>query len=74
MFEKVEKLAREARVALEVVESKKKRLDAGALFAEGAPDTLALCAGAGLAAVVTKAYAAAGGRADQIRREHFNWR
>lgn len=74
MFEKVEKLAREARVTLEVVESKKKRLDAGSLFVKGTPDTLALCAGAGLSAVVTKAYAAAGGRADRIRREHFNWR
>lgn len=74
MLENVRRLAREAGVTLEVVESQKRRLDVGRLFAGAVPQTLALCAGTGLSAAVSKAYVAAGGSERGIRREHFDWR
>ena len=74
VLEKVRRPAREAGVTLEVVESQKRRLDVGRLFAGAVPQTLALCAGTGLSAAVSKAYVAAGGSERGIRREHFDWR
>ncbi len=74
LLPQVKRLAERAGIRLEVVESKKKRLDAGRLFAERVPDSLALCAGAGLSQAVEKAFLEAGGAKSSIRREHFEWR
>lgn len=74
MFANVEKMAERAGIRLEVFESAKKRLNAESLFAGAVPDTVALCAGEGLASAVSRAYVEAGGNADKVRKEHFNWR
>lgn len=74
MFANVEKMAERAGIRLEVFESAKKRLNAESLFAGAVPDTVALCAGEGLASAVSRAYVEAGGNADRVRKEHFNWR
>lgn len=74
LFGQVEWLAKKAGVDLRVVESKTARLDAAALFREGLPESLALCAGAGLSSAVIDAYLKAGGERSAVRREHFDWR
>lgn len=74
MFANVEKMAERAGIHLEVFESAKKRLNAESLFAGAVSDTVALCAGEGLASAVSRAYVEAGGNADKVRKEHFNWR
>lgn len=74
LFGRIEWLARKAGVSLHVVESKIARLDAAALFREGLPESLALCAGAGLSSAVIDAYLKAGGKRSAVRREHFDWR
>lgn len=74
LFGQIEWLAKKAGVALLVVESKTARLDAAALFREGLPESLALCAGAGLSKSVIDAYVKAGGKRSAVRREHFDWR
>lgn len=74
LFGRIEWLARKAGVSLHVVESKIARLDAAALFREGLPESLALCAGAGLSSAVIDAYLKAGGERSAVRREHFDWR
>lgn len=74
LFGQVEWLARKAGVSLHVVESKIARLDAAALFQEGLPESLALCAGTGLSNAVIDAYLKAGGKRSAVRREHFDWR
>lgn len=74
LFGQVEWLAKKAGVDLRVVESKTARLDAAALFREGLPESLALCAGAGLSSAVIDAYLKAGGKRSAVRREHFDWR
>lgn len=74
LLPRVERLAKLAGVELEVVESKKKRLDVKSLFSHQVPDTLALCAGAGLSEALINAYVAAGGSKANVRREHFEWR
>ena len=71
---RIEWLARKAGVSLHVVESKIARLDAAALFREGLPESLALCAGTGLSNAVIDAYLKAGGKRSAVRREHFDWR
>lgn len=74
LFGRIEWLARKAGVSLHVVESKIARLDAAALFREGLPESLALCAGTGLSNAVIDAYLKAGGKRAAVRREHFDWR
>ena len=74
LFGRIEWLARKAGVSLHVVESKIARLDAAALFREGLPESLALCAGTGLSNAVIDAYLKAGGKRSAVRREHFDWR
>lgn len=74
LFGRIEWLARKAGVSLDVVESKIARLDAAALFREGLPESLALCAGTGLSNAVIDAYLKAGGKRSAVRREHFDWR
>lgn len=74
LFGQVEWLAKKAGVDLRVVESKIARLDAAALFREGLPESLALCAGTGLSNAVIDAYLKAGGKRSAVRREHFDWR
>lgn len=74
LFGRIEWLARKAGVSLDVVESKTARLDAAALFREGLPESLALCAGTGLSNAVIDAYLKAGGKRSAVRREHFDWR
>lgn len=74
LFGQVEWLAKKAGVDLRVVESKTARLDAAALFREGLPESLALCAGTGLSNAVIDAYLKAGGKRSAVRREHFDWR
>lgn len=74
LFGRIEWLARKAGVSLHVVESKIARLDAAALFREGLPESLALCAGTGLSNAVIDAYLKAGGKRSAVRREHFEWR
>ena len=74
LFGQVEWLAKKAGVDLRVVESKIARLDASALFREGLPESLALCAGTGLSNAVIDAYLKAGGKRSAVRREHFDWR
>lgn len=74
MYERVEKLAKQAGVKLEVYESVKSRLNAGSLFANSLPETVALCAGNRLAAAVSEAYVKAGGDERRVRKEHFTWR
>lgn len=74
LFGRIEWLARKAGVSLHVVESKIARLDAAALFREGLPESLALCAGTGLSNAVIDAYLKAGGERSAVRREHFDWR
>lgn len=53
---------------------RQKGINAESLFAGAVPDTVALCAGEGLASAVSRAYVEAGGNADRVRKEHFNWR
>ena len=74
LFGQVAWLADKAGIDLEVVESKVSRLDAPALFRERLPESLALCAGAGLSESVIDAYLKAGGKRSAVRREHFEWR
>ncbi len=74
LFGRIEWLARKAGVSLDVVESKSARLDAAALFREGLPESLALCAGTDLSNAVIDAYLKAGGKRSAVRREHFDWR
>lgn len=74
LFGRIEWLARKAGVSLHVVESKIARLDAAALFREGLPESLALCACTGLSNAVIDAYLKAGGKRSAVRREHFDWR
>lgn len=74
LFGRIEWLARKAGVSLHVVESIIARLDAAALFREGLPESLALCAGTGLSNAVIDAYLKAGGKRSAVRREHFDWR
>ena len=74
LFGRIEWLARKAGVSLHVVESKIARLDAAALFREGLPESLALCAGTGLSNAVIDAYLKVGGKRSAVRREHFDWR
>ena len=74
LYDRVVKLAQAAGVALEVYESKKKRLAADELFAAGVPEQVSLCAGERLAESVAKAYVNAGGSSDNIRKEYFKWR
>lgn len=74
LFGRIEWLARKAGVSLDVVESKIARLDAAALFREGLPESLALCAGTGLSNAVIDAYLKAGGKRSAVRREHFDRR
>lgn len=74
LFGRIEWLAKKAGVDLRVVESKTARLDAAALFREGLPESLALCAGTGLSNAVIDAYLKAGGKRSAVRREHFEWR
>ena len=74
LYARVMKLAEAAGVALEVYESKKKRLVAHELFATGVPEQVSLCAGERLADSVAKAYVSAGGSSGNIRKEYFKWR
>lgn len=57
-----------------MVESKVSRLDATTLFRDRLPESLSLCAGAGLSESVIDAYLKAGGKRSAVRREHFDWR
>ncbi len=74
MLPRVETLARNAGVRLDIYESKKARLNVRDLFAAYVPEVLALCAGGALAESVSAAYVHAGGEAGNIRKEYFNWR
>lgn len=71
---RIEWLAKQTGVDLEVVESKVSRLDATTLFRDRLPESLSLCAGAGLSESVIDAYLKAGGKRSAVRREHFDWR
>lgn len=66
--------AKRADVEVEIYESRVKRLDPAALFAADRPETVALCAGEGLAHKVAEAWTRAGGRPEALLREHFAWR
>lgn len=74
LFDEIQRLAGRAGVKLEVYESTKARLNVDGLFADGAPDSVSVCAGQKLAAAVKIAYARAGGSLANVRQEHFNWR
>ena len=74
MHVKVVDLAKKAGVKLEIYESAKSRLNVASLFDSTVPDTVALCASDSLASAVSQAYLRAGGRLEQVRKEHFSWR
>lgn len=73
MSEVLERVER-AGVRVEVFESRGTRFSPDALFAEERPETIALCAGEGLARSVAEAWQRAGGRPEALVREHFAWR
>ena len=66
--------AERADVRVEVFESRGKRFSPDALFAAERPETIAVCAGDGLARNVAEAWQRAGGRPEALMREHFAWR
>lgn len=66
--------AERAGVRVEVFESRGARFSPDALFAAEHPETVAVCAGEGLARNVAEAWQRAGGRPEALVREHFAWR
>ncbi len=74
LYGRVKELCRQAGVTLEVFESRGRRLDSNTLFEHGRPDKLAVCTGEKLAVCLTQAWVKAGGRSEEVMREHFVWR
>ncbi len=74
LLNRVETLAAAADVELLIFESGGVRFDPEKLFASGLPDLVAVCAGLRLAASVRTAFFKAGGKADRLKTEQFNWR